>query len=217
MPFPLHPMIYLHLDDFFRHIPNLFLFFLETYVPSSGLQLMGGPIQSGRTESAFRETICCPSYWKAKSHRFLEFKNGTDSSNSTEKSIPTLWSSTSCERKAEYSLGLKKNLFFLFFILLFWRWCSIFLPITIYLQLGMFLGTCCISGRYNNVSWALSRSCGKRYFNPLQVKTPRRMGYWTPKVVNGHQWSTGGSFSFVITVEKWKIKNFLSPLIWRVV
>jgi hypothetical protein len=53
----------------FRHIPNPpYARFLETCVQSSGLQLMGHPIQSGRTESAFRETSCCPSYWKAKSH-----------------------------------------------------------------------------------------------------------------------------------------------------
>jgi hypothetical protein len=79
--------------------------FLETCVRPSGLQLMGRPIQSGRTESAFRETSCCPSYWKAKSHRlFFNFKNGT---YNTEKSIPTLWSASHCERK-ENSLGLNR-------------------------------------------------------------------------------------------------------------
>jgi HCNGP-like protein len=78
---------------------------LKICVLSSGLQLLGHPIQSGRSESAFRETSCSPSRWKAKPYRFLEFEISTN--NSTEKSIPTIWRSTYGERKTENSLGLK--------------------------------------------------------------------------------------------------------------
>ena len=108
MPFPLcHP------GRTFVIFQNLLLsFFLpllfsKTCVRSSGLQLLGHPIQSGRTESAFRETSCSPICWKAKSHRLFKFKNGTTNDNSnTEKSISTLWRNpTYCERK-EDSLGL---------------------------------------------------------------------------------------------------------------
>ena len=137
MPFPFVPYDLLTLSTTFGHIPKpLFLHFflntcfLKTCVQSSGLQLMGRPIQSGCTESAFRETSCCASYWKAKSHWLFEFKNGTDCN--TEKSIPTLWSPTYCKRKTENSLGLKPFLDFLFTFLnadvptifFFWVWQS---------------------------------------------------------------------------------------------
>ena len=103
-------MIYLHpwrLSSYFEPPLALFPVFSKLVFKSSGLQLMGHPIQSGRTESAFRKASCCPSYWETKSYRLFEFKTGTDSTDSTEKSIPTLWSPTYCERKAENSLGLR--------------------------------------------------------------------------------------------------------------
>ena len=82
---------------------------LKTCVLLSGLQLLGHPIQSGRTEGAFRETSCSPSSWKTKPPRFRKFKNRTDS---TEKSVSTLWRSTTCERQTENSLGLECILVF---------------------------------------------------------------------------------------------------------
>lgn len=172
MPFPLcHPgrtfVIFQNLLlSFF-----LPLFFSKTCVRSSGLQLLGHPIQSGRTESAFRETSCCPICWKAKSHRLFKFKNGTNNNNSnTEKSISTLWRNpTYCERK-EDSLGL----------IIFFSECRMF-P---FFLLVLFV----ITVGFPECFWVLSVTNNlkssyraKLYYFPLQVRAPRRTGYLTPR------------------------------------
>ena len=135
------------LDDVRHTISNLLFFVISKLVFNyPRLQLISHPIKSGRTESAFRER----SYWKARSHRLLEFKTAP---TAREKSIPTLWSPTYyCELKGENSLSL----------------------FTLWMQMFIFFSIAMI---FNNINsefiWVFVAS--DHFLPPLQFKIQTRM------------------------------------------